>query len=196
MADCFLMKSGSGNSNASEYTLLANYPLTTDLKDTLGVLPDLVSSTSKPSISEKGIYLYRNSLTLSDYQEYLKDFLTIQMEISYSTSGAYHSYRRIVFFDGNWGIELPGTQYVTLNCLDTNKTKIKQSDKTYADSSFKTYYPLQVTFDFKNYISQYIINDNDGGITSSPELSATSIVWGHETYGLNGYIKNLKIYTK
>lgn len=204
MAECFIYGQSGDTTQSNSLKVIGNYPLTENLADTMGNMPDFVSNITDVSISEQGVYLYDNQLNLSNYAEFLKEgLLILRMDIAFASLGTTkNKYFRRIAFIGSYGISVPYNDSNTTNAIGMEVLGglqgIKQSYYTYSGVSstdYSIYYPLEIQIDFNNKTMRYLINNNDGGFTFFNDISIATLILGSNPYGLNGYIRNLQILT-
>ena len=189
-------KGGDNNGNNDE--ILCSMPLINDLQDTSGFGRTVEYTGQTPlTINENGIFLYYGMLILNG--EFLDDIsnYTVEFDVKINSTGApkYPYYRRALTV-GNISLEISfkstaSTNQFTLMMLNNISYRvIAPTQNKYADSLYH-----HLTF-YHDKISKFVWVSVDGGDIMFMTYTSNDdkpISLGDNLYGLNGYIKNLKI---
>ena len=181
---------GSGNTKK----LIANFPLTSNIIDTLGNLTLVYTSGgTELTCNTNGFYMYKGELSFPDFSNLITgDYVEFEMQIQYESSGTieFPNYRRILWINKSLSCEInnniPVMNVLGGNCLRT-------CGNTYNGTN---YHKLIIRYDYTNKNVYFQFDNKEGYLCNYDNLSKNNIfVINKVNYGLNGYIKDLKIFT-
>lgn len=185
---------GGGSGNTKK--LIGNFPFTSNITDTLGnLILTYTSGGTNLTCNESGFYAYKGELTFTDFSSLITgDYLEFEMQIRYENTGTseYPYYRRILWNNKlSFEINPSQTNKISINVLGGSVLRI--SENTYNGTN---YHKLIIKYNYTDKTIYFQIDNQEGYLVSYSNLSKTDILIINKiNYGLNGYIKDLKVYT-
>ena len=198
MADCFIIRRG-GNNVVNSKKIIYNIPLKTSLEDISGYNRTTTYSggTEQTISAVNGLYLYNNSIKLdmNFLNNVINDKFVIDFDFQYESTGtsANPYWRRIMGYP-KFIMEIAYSGYTSLNTISMIGTSSSSTSvNTYNDMIWH-HGKLSVDLTSKSFVFEI----DNGAETLSVTVASTfdsEIYFGHDDYGLNGYIKNVVITT-
>lgn len=198
MADCFIIRRG-GNNIVNSKKIIYNIPLKTSLEDISGYnrITTYSGDTEQTISAVNGLYLYNNSIKLdmNFLNNVINDKFVIDFDFQYESTGtsANPYWRRIMGWH-NFITEIAYSGKTSLNTISMIGTSSSSTSvNTYNDMIWH-HGKLSVDLTSKSFVFEI----DNGAETLSVTVASTfdsGIYFGHDDYGLNGYIKNVVITT-
>lgn len=190
-------RKGGGNNDKSK--IIYNMPLKTSLEDISGYnRTTTYSGDTEQTISAvNGLYLYNNSIKLdmNFLNDVINDKFIIDFDFQYQSTGTTSCpyWRRIMYW-ANFIMEIAYSGKTSLNTISLYGTSgSSTSVNTYSDM---IWHHGKLSIDLTS--KSFIFDIDNGAETLSATVASTfdsGIYFGHDSYGLNGYIKNVVITT-
>lgn len=185
-----------GGSSGNTKKLIGNFPFTSNITDTLGnLILTYTSGGTDLTCDASGFYAYKGKLTFTDFSSLITgDYLEFEMQVRYENTGTseYPYYRRILR-NNNLSIEINSslTNKISINVF--GGSVLRTSENTYNGTN---YHKLIIKYNYTDKNIYLQIDNQEGYLVSYLNLSKNDIlIINHISYGLNGYIKDLKVYT-
>lgn len=198
MADCFIIRRG-GNNVVNSKKIIYNIPLKTSLEDISGYNRNTTySGNTEQTISAvNGLYLYNNSIKLdmNFLNNVINDKFVINFDFQYKDTGTSSNpyWRRIMGWH-RFIMEIAYSGKTSLNTISVVGTSSSSTSvNTYSDMIWH-HGKLSVDLTSKSFVFEI----DNGAETLSTTVASTfdsGIYFGHDDYGLNGYVKNVIITT-
>ena len=197
MADCFIIRRG-GNNIVNSKKIIYNMPLKTSLEDISGYNRTTTYSgdTSQTISALNGLYLYYNSIALdmNFLDDVINDKFVIDFDFQFNSTGTSSTpyWRRIMYWS-KFIMEIAYSGKTSLNTIVLAGTTSSTSVNAYGDMIWH-HGKLSIDLASKSFVFEI----DNGAETLSATVASTfdsRIYFGHDSYGLNGYIKNVIITT-
>ena len=201
MADCFIIRH---HNFKSEPKIIYNLPLQESLDDISGYNRTTTYSgdTTLSITADDGLYLYNGRIKLDTevFNDIIDNCFTIEFDVKINSNGTSKNpqYRRVMqtyntvwmFFEIGY-IGSKTTNKFTL--AESGSTDIYSTSNTYDDGK---YHHVIINYNLSSRVITAVI-DNTETLTNimSSDSIIKSLHFGDNSYGLNGYIKNLIITT-
>lgn len=201
MADCFIIRRG-GNNVVNSKKIIYNIPLKTSLEDISGYsrITTYSGGTEQTISAVNGLYLYNNSIKLdmNFLNNVINDKFVIDFDFQYESTGvSANPYWRRIMGWSKFIMEIAYSGNTSLNTISivsiVGTSSSSTSVNTYNDMIWH-HGKLSVDLTSKSFVFEI----DNGAETLSVTVASTfdsGIYFGHDDYGLNGYIKNVIITT-
>lgn len=189
-------RKGGGNNDKSK--IIYNIPLKTDLEDISGYNRNTTYSgnTAQTISTLNGLYLYNNSIALdmNFLDDVISDKFVIDFDFQFNSTGtSLNPYWRRIMYWSKFIMEIAYSGKTSLNTICLVGTTSSTSVNTYGDM---IWHHGKLSIDLAS--KSFIFDIDNGAETLSVTVASTfdsGIYFGHDDYGLNGYIKNVVITT-
>ena len=201
MADCFIIRRG-GNNVVNSKKIIYNIPLKTSLEDISGYnRTTTYSGDTEQTISAvNGLYLYKNSIKLdmNFLNDVINDKFIIDFDFQYNSTGtSSNPYWRRIMYWSKFIMEIAYSGTTSLNTI----SMVSMVGTSSSSTSVNTYNDMiwhhgKLSVDLTS--KSFVLEIDNGAETLSVTVTSTfdsEFYFGHDSYGLNGYIKNVVITT-
>ncbi len=199
IASCPFKMPRKGGGNNYKSKIIYNIPLKTSLEDISGYnrITTYSGDTEQTISAVNGLYLYNNSIKLdmNFLNNVINDKFVIDFDFQYESTGtsANPYWRRIMGWH-NFITEIAYSGKTSLNTISMIGTSSSSTSvNTYNDMIWH-HGKLSVDLTSKSFI----FDIDNGAETLSATVASTfdsGFYFGHDSYGLNGYIKKVVITT-
>ncbi|MGN0608261.1 MAG: hypothetical protein ACI4J6_03600 [Oscillospiraceae bacterium] len=198
IASCPFKMPRKGGGNNYKSKIIYNIPLKTSLEDISGYsrITTYSGDTEQTISAVNGLYLYNNSIKLdmNFLNNVINDKFVIDFDFQFNSTGTSSNpyWRRIMYWP-KFIMEIAYSGKTSLNTICLVGTTSSTSVNTYGDM---IWHHGKLSIDLTS--KSFIFDIDNGAETLSATVASTfdsGFYFGHDSYGLNGYIKNVVITT-